>query len=487
MRKTIQNLPALIMLSIFVGVFLFMSLGSIFASEFWYDEAFTGIVIRQDWGEMFKLLQGDVHPPLYYTGLKLYSMSGAGGDGLLRSFSILAGIGLILIAYFLTKKITESRRTSLAAAFVFAVNPFILQYATEARMYTWVALFVLVGFYFFLDAIKVEKLKPDKNWYLATLFFSLAFLTHYISVFVIFILWLASLFILNKKVKVFSNLGKYFIFYFRSYLPLIITLILWVSYFHNHIKKAIFWIPPVNIWSIPEMFYAWLLGTEAKVAGVPKVNELALTLDIKVIFVILTVVIVWLLSVLIFRNHSANRKDVILLAVTWLFPLLFLFFGSWFGIFNMFVSRYFLPVASFFLISFIILLARYYKKVLLWVFLFFYMIAMFLVNYKLPETHFAELAAIIEENAPAENLVFGDGYSLVITKYYLGNDDEDRILLYNIDDPYEDFDSWQVINNKMRLLEVEDIPEGSLIIAQKDFSEEYSKINEFWNYGFYKK
>ena len=34
--------------------------------DYWYDEAFTGILLQQSWGEMNQMIFDDVHPPLYY-------------------------------------------------------------------------------------------------------------------------------------------------------------------------------------------------------------------------------------------------------------------------------------------------------------------------------------------------------------------------------------------------------------------------------------
>ncbi len=38
----------------------------------WHDEAFSALLIKYSWGEMFYRIGLDVHPPLYYVFLRFW-------------------------------------------------------------------------------------------------------------------------------------------------------------------------------------------------------------------------------------------------------------------------------------------------------------------------------------------------------------------------------------------------------------------------------
>src|SRR3989338_4902362 len=51
------------------------------ALALWHDEAFSALYIRYPWGEMMHRIGLDVHPPLYYWVLRVWSYGA--GDSLL--------------------------------------------------------------------------------------------------------------------------------------------------------------------------------------------------------------------------------------------------------------------------------------------------------------------------------------------------------------------------------------------------------------------
>src|SRR4051812_3457417 len=63
-----------------------------FDISIWHDEAFSALLIRYPWHEMFQRLAVDVHPPMYYIALRLWHY--AFGDTVmsLRGFSVFFGV-----------------------------------------------------------------------------------------------------------------------------------------------------------------------------------------------------------------------------------------------------------------------------------------------------------------------------------------------------------------------------------------------------------
>src|SRR5262249_26014441 len=118
----------------------------------WHDEAFSALMIRYGWGEMFRRLALDVHPPMYYIALRLWHYIFGNGMWSLRGFSVFFGLLTIPAAYLFVKEAFQKQKMALWAAVLVALNPFELQYVTEARMYTFGAFFAIMAAYFLVKA-----------------------------------------------------------------------------------------------------------------------------------------------------------------------------------------------------------------------------------------------------------------------------------------------------------------------------------------------
>src|ERR1051325_7086261 len=90
----------LILILILAAVLRFYHLASI---SLWHDEAFSALLLKYPWHEMFYRLGLDVHPPAYYVALRLWHY--VFGDSLLslRGFSAAFGVGLIPLTYAFVK------------------------------------------------------------------------------------------------------------------------------------------------------------------------------------------------------------------------------------------------------------------------------------------------------------------------------------------------------------------------------------------------
>lgn len=117
----------------------------------WLDEAisFTAVKNYHFWEIITKFAPGDVHPPLYYLLLKLWTDIFGYSEISLRFPSVIAGV----IAVFLVIRIGEklfNRKIGLLAGLFLAVNPLAIYYSQEARMYSLVLLTVLLTIFTFL-------------------------------------------------------------------------------------------------------------------------------------------------------------------------------------------------------------------------------------------------------------------------------------------------------------------------------------------------
>lgn len=134
----------------------------------WLDEAISFIAVKNyNFLEIItKFSPGDVHPPLYYLILKLWTALFGYSEIALRFPSVIFGVLTVFLVYKIGGK---------KAAFFMAINPLAIYYSQEARMYSLETLLVTGAVYFFLA--------KKKFWFL--LFLISAFYTDYLSLFMI--------------------------------------------------------------------------------------------------------------------------------------------------------------------------------------------------------------------------------------------------------------------------------------------------------------
>ena len=91
---------------------------------------------------------------------------------------------------------------------------------------------------------------------------------------------------------------------------------------------------------------------------------------------------------------------------------------------------------------------------------------------------------IISGDTQNSAIVITDANNFVIAKYYLGEKNEQRLKIFNKDNPSYDFASWVVINNSERILKENEIPQGSIILSSdKNFLSELSSPEKTKRFG----
>lgn len=113
-------------------------------SPLWLDEALSSNIAALPIGDIPDALRHDGHPPLYYVVLHVWQDVVGDGDVAVRLLSGLAGLALLPLAFVAAGRI-GGRRAAWAAALLIALNPYVLRYSTEARMYEIVMVLALGG------------------------------------------------------------------------------------------------------------------------------------------------------------------------------------------------------------------------------------------------------------------------------------------------------------------------------------------------------
>ena len=266
----------------------------------WVDEAISLSQTSRGFGEALYLLKTDVHPPLYTTLLWIWTTIFGQTEIAARSLSALIGTLIIPATYALGKKITSST-TGLIAATLVTVNPFLIQYSQEARMYSLFILLGVLSTYYVLDYYE----KGDMKLY-AIVTILLAY-THYLSWILIAIHGVIASIKQPKDIRNHAGLGAILI---ASYIP-------WITHLYEQAQNlgGVSWIPPTTYNDVITTILTLVGGTTV--------------FPIIFFFIILT-------TMYAIKNREGKTITLLSIAVT---PLFLLISISTLGD-NVFVTRY---------------------------------------------------------------------------------------------------------------------------------------------------
>ncbi len=104
----------------------------------WSDEGNSAAMAGRSLAEISRRAAADIHPPGYYWLLSLWSKLFGDSEAALRALSALWGLLLVWLVYQIAIRLFD-RRTALVAALFAAINPFLIYYSQEARMYAQLA------------------------------------------------------------------------------------------------------------------------------------------------------------------------------------------------------------------------------------------------------------------------------------------------------------------------------------------------------------
>ena len=421
--------------------------------DFWYDEAFTGIAVKERFHDMMTMIINDVHPPLYYWSVKLfasffnYSVLG------IRMFSAVFGVLGVWAIYLFTKELFD-RRTALWAALIIAISPFAVQYSQEARMYVMLVFFITIAAYFFVKALKTDRMKYFVWW---GIFTGLACLTHYMGIIFsavylpAFIAWkIIGGRIYEKQigwqmVKNFLPSKKLLIGYgaaFLIFLP-------WLPIFKHHLLNQgnnLSWIVPASFGDIFWNLQMFVFGTPKgeMSAGMPNPNEFYGVANNTA----LTLLVIFFVGITIYLFKKRKDKEKIS-------ALLILSVGFMFIVYVLslleqryFVARYLMPAAYFTFVYIGLWLATVRFRTAI------YAMAIYItLMFTFQPYYYSQGWNLLDQNLSkyrSNNFYILNSFDYVIGKYYLG---ANHLTLYNIDWPQYNPDYWAAIGPSLKRTE----------------------------------
>ncbi len=304
-----------------------------FSGDFWYDEAFTLGIIKQPFGEICRITAMDVHPPLYYILLKIFSAPFGNKLFAAHIFSLLPYYVILLVGGKTLKELF-GKRTSITFIAVFIFFPFLLIYWFEARMYSLAGMFVFLNA---LAAYRCYERGGAADWIFFVLWGSAAAYTHYfamVSAGVTYALLLAAIIASKRRL-----LPKWLIAAAATvivYIPWLGCFIAQLVFKANHA----YWIAPIT--------FDTFRGYIRDLFGVGSVEAVAI---IMLIFYIIAVA---------YAVRRKNKKKNIMLLLCCLVPLLTLLIGVGvsLAVRPVFVIRYIVPSMPLFIAALAIALGE---------------------------------------------------------------------------------------------------------------------------------
>lgn len=428
-----------LILFIFIVVGIIIRLSLVGRTDFWYDEAFTGTVLRENWQSMFNVLIEDkVHPPIYYVSLKLWATLFGYQDSVLRMFSVFWGIVLIPVTYLfgrmLDKDVAKGRLIGLLAAFFAAFSPYFFIYSVEARPYSLLMVFGALSAIAFYKSITTSPYKFNRYWLITIIILLASLLVHYLSIINLFFYILVYIiYRLYKRGTLNKPLfwKRLLLICIAGYASLMLLFTTdFVGKIVGQLKNRMGWIPSASLADPIKSVYAFLFGVDRQQTLVPPVLELSIPINPLNIAVILFIVIIASICIYIYKNRK-NTDEVFLTVYLSLFTFVTLFtvaLSSDFGI-DMYVERY-LSIYGWFLIVLVSFLAvKLWKKFTI-LFLAIYVLFIALLVYPTSNHMYQNTSAYIESelNHPARIYSCQTG-TLVIMANYI-EDYDTRLYLY---------------------------------------------------------
>ncbi len=403
--------------------------------DYWYDEAFSGITIRQPWSEMMYIIAHDVHPPLYYWLLRSWAFVVGDGPDELRAFSVAFGLATIVLAYAALRKWeSKSAIPAVVGAFVVAINPFLVNYSQEARMYSLLAFLILLAAYL---------LTQNRRWIYSLALLAIL-LTHHLGA--LCVLCLAVWDIFRHKFNRRWLVSGYFIpiIGFASWLPSILA--------QRLLTDELSWVPEVSIARIPTTLAIFLFGSPIGIAGIPpalgfrfdwlRIEDLS--------FLSLVIIELVVVFVVIKKRWTSHLTLTGLLAfVPALLVLILQLFDERF-----YVERYFIGSGLFLLLFLALALHRIHSRALVGAFAVYVL----LVTLVKPWNHPTAFQNLQKFDLP-DTVVFTSASDFTVGRYYLGEDVDTQ--LFNLPNVHESFDSWTMIRGH----QVFDLPTSDHVIV----------------------
>ena len=242
-KLTRNKLLLFLLIFVIATVFYLFNIGF---SDLWSDEVYTKSMLDGSLSDFFAKFKNDLHPPLYYLGLRFFTDLFGLSAISLRLFSVLGVLSTILLGYFAGQRVF-GKQGALYFCLMLISIPMLAAYSHQARMYTWAA-FSVTGV--FLYSYLFMRTGKYRDLILLFLFTVISMYMHYYSMTAAFV---ANMFVLLHLLRA---KNKMWLPHLLSLLLAIILFLPWLYMFITQINKVqhAFWAPEVSLNAILSCF-----------------------------------------------------------------------------------------------------------------------------------------------------------------------------------------------------------------------------------------
>ncbi len=256
MNTRLQRIVLLSALMLLAFVLRWVDIGT---ESLWVDEIYSYRQAIKPIANIIANAQADVHPPVYYILLHLWTMLFGTSEAGLRGFSLFCGVLAVPLMYLLGKRVWNPR-SGMIAAFLLTISHFHIHYSQETRSYSYLVLVSIAGMLGFMrlwDEVR-ENIRTGNSLLIsrqtALLFVVAHILLLYSHFFALFLVvaenvFVASLLVFRKDI--FLRFWKTW-FVLQASLLLIFTPWLNVLYWQIQAVQQGFWIDRPTVFVLGE-------------------------------------------------------------------------------------------------------------------------------------------------------------------------------------------------------------------------------------------
>ncbi len=430
MWKKILNIikNPLFILALILIVGLVLRLLDISKTSFWYDEAFTGDVIKLSWKEMFSVIAADkVHPPLFYILIRLWSLLFGVTQFSLRSFSIFFGISTIVTAFFVGKSLFNKNKfpiTGIVLALIVAISPFFVAYSIEARAYSLLALLALGLAYSTLKLLDSNKGRKRTKLLISTILLATILCgTHYLQVVYVVALVLASM--IYKFVFTKSGINKKCLYLCLGFV--LVSILFFLFFPLRQIVASVgiigpWWVPEIKLYEVVRIYYSYFLGVVRYMQGVPPVRELIVAIPTLVFGgIMFGIHTIGYILILISKRIGLEEKR----KITFFFFLSLITFLGFYILgaigFNSFVERYTIAGGILLLASFWMVMSSLLKNWYVLIPIGLYVVLILMLKPMQTLVDYRDVAKDLDALNNVQRYVFTQPGDLITTQFYMHN------------------------------------------------------------------
>lgn len=154
-----------------------LSIGNMTRWSVWFDEAFSAMIVRHSFIDIARYTANDVHPPLYYWLLKLWTMVWGHSPLALRSLSLVLLLVAMTVVFVFVRRVF-GRLAAVVSLLLISIAPMLIRYSEEARMYTMTLAIVVAATSVLYEATR----RPTRRkWLLYGILVGVGTVTHYMT------------------------------------------------------------------------------------------------------------------------------------------------------------------------------------------------------------------------------------------------------------------------------------------------------------------